>query len=93
MLYESFWLGSVTATDAIANSLRMPSEGYVKAMIPAAYRLYTAVLSELDQVEIIRAFTRASEECRFWPSPATLREFIGRVVSGDPVAGRGQGRR
>jgi hypothetical protein len=85
-LYGSFWLGSVTATDAIANSLRMLSEGYEKAVIPATYRLYTAVLSGLDQVEIIRAFTRASEECRFWPSPATLREFSGRPVSGDPIA-------
>jgi hypothetical protein len=85
-LYERQWLNSQPA-QAIMLSLELLSEGYEKSMKASTYKLYTAVLSGLTKEEIVLAFCRASEECKsFFPSPATLREFSGRVVDGDPIA-------
>jgi hypothetical protein len=72
---------------AIVNSLAMLANGYEKPLTVGTVKLYTAVLWDLDEQEIVRAFSRASEECKgFYPSPPTLREFSGRPVSGDPMA-------
>jgi hypothetical protein len=51
-----------------------------------ALRLYVAVLWDLNPAELIQAFSRAAMECKFFPNPATLREFSSRPVSGDPIA-------
>ena len=35
---------------------------------------------------VVLAFSRAMDECKYWPNPATFRELSGRAVTGDPVA-------
>lgn len=86
-LYASFWQGKRGEITGIADSLNLLAEGYEKTLNPMTYRLYTAALADLTQAEIVLAFARASEECKaYFPSPATLREFSGRAVTGDPLA-------
>ena len=88
-LYESFWqtAGKLrTTTQAIAASLEQLALGFDKPMTPGVYRLYTAVMAELTQEQIVLAFSRASDECKFFPAPALLRDFSGLAASGDPIA-------
>ena len=84
-LYESFWWNTSPA-QAISQSLDQLAEGFEKMLTAATYRLYAATLADLTQEQIVLAFSRATGECQFWPSPATLREFSGRAADGDPVA-------
>jgi hypothetical protein len=92
-LYRSFWIqpskeriGSASPTEAIAASLQLLAEGLPKTLVTSTYRLYTAALAEFNPSEIVLAFCRATEECRYFPAPATLREYSGRAVDGDPIA-------
>jgi hypothetical protein len=48
-------------------------------------RLYIAALEDCTEEEIILGFSRALECCKYFPSPAILREYSGRAVTGDPV--------
>ena len=47
---------------------------------------YLTAFADLSQEQIVLAFSRAATECKFFPTPATLREYAGLVVSGDPIA-------
>jgi hypothetical protein len=40
------------------------------------YKLYAEALSDLSQADIERAAARAMRECRWFPTPKELREFI-----------------
>jgi hypothetical protein len=40
----------------------------------------------LTPAQIIQPFSRALDECRFFPPPATLRELSGQTMTGDAVA-------
>jgi|ERR1700729_1769470 hypothetical protein len=53
---------------------------------PDVAKGYKATLADLTRAEIVLAFSRAHDELKFFPAPATLREFSGRPVSGDPIA-------
>ena len=44
------------------------------------------LLLDLSQSELVLAFSRAAMEAKFFPPPATVREFSGRSASGDPIA-------
>ncbi len=84
-LFRGFW-PKQTPDEAILLSLKEPTAGYEKPVTESMVRLYTAALVDLTQEKIILAFSRAATECKFFPSPATLREFSGRPVTGDPIA-------
>jgi hypothetical protein len=47
---------------------------------------YTAALVELTPSQIIQAFSRALDEAKFSPPPATLRELSGQMMIGDALA-------
>jgi hypothetical protein len=53
-----------------------------------ALATYTAVLLDLTPEQIVQAFSRAAAESKFFPAPATLREYSGRPPSGDPICQR-----
>ncbi len=40
------------------------------------YKLYAEALSDLSQADIERAAARAMRECRWFPTPKELREFV-----------------
>jgi hypothetical protein len=93
-LYASFWVARqeagrvypATPQMAIADSLMQLAEGMPRVLTEATYKLYTAALSPLTPSEIIRAFSRATDELRFFPAPSILREFGGLAADGDPIA-------
>ena len=84
-LYESFWRNTSPA-QAISQSLDQLAEGFEKRLTAATYRLYAATLADLTQADCVQAFSRAALNLRFFPPPATLREFSGRAADGDAVA-------
>lgn len=93
-LYAQFWkeewtgagVSGGTQSEAIAKSLLHLAETLDRKLTPAAIQTYLACLAELTKEEIILAFSRAAQECRFFPPPAILREFSGRAADGDPIA-------
>jgi hypothetical protein len=96
-LYGSFWskrteergramVQPSMPKEAIALSLTNLAEALDRKMTPTLFTSYAASLEDLRPEEIILAFSRAHDECRFFPSPAILREFSGRAVTGDPIA-------
>lgn len=93
-LYAQFWVANlggssvvpVTPEMAIGLSLRHLAETLDRKLTTAAIESYLAGLSGYKPAEIVLAFSRATEECRFFPPPSILREFSGRVVEGDPIA-------
>jgi hypothetical protein len=84
-LYASFWKNKGKQS-AILLSLKELAEGFEKPLTAGMVRLYTAVLAEMTQEQIVLAFSRATDECKFFPAPALLRDFSGLAVSGDPIA-------
>ena len=89
-LYDSLWTqnSSVSAqrTMAIAASLDLLAQLLERKINPDVAKGYKATLADLTRAEIVLAFSRAHDELKFFPAPATLREFSGRPVSGDPIA-------
>jgi hypothetical protein len=83
-LFNGCWLKS-TPRAAILKSLSVLANGYEKPLTDGMVMLYTAALLDLSPPEIVLAFARATEECKFFPSPATLREYSGQSSSGDPI--------
>ena len=77
---------SVQRVVAIASSLDMLAKLLDRKTTSTIAIGYDATLEDLTQEEIVLAFSRAHDECKFFPSPATLREFSGRPVTGDPIA-------
>ena len=57
-----------------------------------ALKTCIGVLLDLTQHQTVLAFFRAATECRFFPAPATLREYAGLVVSGAPIVAEAKGR-
>jgi len=93
-LFAAYWTNSqrngvisIPPEVAISASLLHLAETLDRKLTDNALKSYIAVLSELRQEEVILAFSRAVRECKgFFPSPATLLDFSGRVVTGDPIA-------
>jgi hypothetical protein len=71
---------------AIAASLDMLAQVHDKKIKPDVVKAYAASLEDLLPSQIIQAFSRALDEAKFMPFTATLREYSGRPVSGDPIA-------
>jgi hypothetical protein len=89
ILYANLWeINGKPSTPraAVGTSMLHLAECFDKALTPRLLEVYTASLAELTPSEIIMAFSRATEECRFFPPPAILREFSGHAADGDPVA-------
>ena len=82
--FENFYLANPKT--GLAASIQFLAEVLGKEMTKNTAMGYHDTLGTLTQDEAILAFARAQEECKFFPSPATLREFSGRAVTGDPVA-------
>jgi hypothetical protein len=51
-----------------------------------APRGYIAALLDLKPSQVIQAFSRALDDSKFFPPPATLRELSGQTMTGDGVA-------
>jgi hypothetical protein len=82
--FENFY--QVNPKTALAESIRFLAEVLGKEMTRNIAMGYLDTLGTLTQDEAILALSRAQEECKFFPPPATLLEFSGRAVTGDPVA-------
>lgn len=85
-LYASFWRSPASKAGAILNSIRQLAATFDKGVSEAQAKGIAASLEEMTREEIVLAFSRAQDECRFFPVPAILREFSGRAVTGDPIA-------
>jgi hypothetical protein len=91
-LFSGFWTnsqrkGTTTTTEAaITASLLAVAETLDRKLTPTTIKTYLAVLSDLTREQNIQAFSRAAAECRFFPSPAALREMSGSAAAGDPIA-------
>jgi hypothetical protein len=83
-LYARLWSGPRKM--AILGSLERLAEVYDRKLTPTMCQLYEAVMTDWSMEETVLAFARATEECKYFPSPALLREFSGRAVTGDPIA-------
>jgi hypothetical protein len=86
--FSGFWpTGGLTSSSnvqrlqgqALANSLIALSESLDRTLTERAMQAYVAVLSQLSREEAIKAFSRALEECRYFPTPSQLLEFAGRT--------------
>jgi hypothetical protein len=75
-----------TKAEAIGDSLQHLAATFRTTLTQAEIKSFLATLLPMASLEIIQAFARVTVECRFFPNPATLREFSGRPVSGDPIA-------
>jgi hypothetical protein len=82
--FENFY--QVNPKTALAESIRFLAEVRGKEMTRNIAMGYLDTLGTLTQDEAILALSRAQEECKFFPPPATLLELSGRAVTGDPVA-------
>jgi propanediol dehydratase small subunit len=67
-------------------SLGTLAETLGRKLTQNALATYSAVLADLTRDNVILAFSRAAMECKFFPAPATLREYSGRAPTGDPLA-------
>jgi hypothetical protein len=56
------------------------------SFFPRSLKRCLMSLLNLSQREIVLAFSRAATESKFFPAPATLREFSGRAATGDSIA-------
>jgi hypothetical protein len=90
--FGALWKNTTRKTNppkvATAPSLAYLAETLERNLTPAETKTYVAAMAELSQEENVLAFSRAATESKFFPSPATLREYSGRSVSGDPIASR-----
>lgn len=50
-----------------------------KELTPEALRVYLAALMPYPPAKLVPAFVRAVQECKYFPSPAELLDFAGRV--------------
>ena len=75
----------VDKIEGIVLSLEAMAECYDKTIPPQTARLYIAALEDCSKEQIILAFSRAIEECKFFPSPSILREFSGLAAFGNPL--------
>jgi hypothetical protein len=75
LFYEQFWRGDREA--AIVNSLTRLAAIFERNLTVSMGELYIAALADLSPTEIIQAFTRATEQAKFFPVPAILREYAG----------------
>lgn len=71
---------------AVGHCMLHLAEAFDKTLNPRLMEVYFAALEGLSPNQLALAFSRATEECRFFPPPAILREFSGRAADGDPVA-------
>jgi len=85
-LYAGFWETNQTPKRAVGASLLHLADTLGRELSKPAIQSYLAALAEFNREEIILAFSRATEECRFFPPPAILREYSGRAADGDPIA-------
>jgi hypothetical protein len=85
-LYERLWPQGMKPAQAIGAYLIHLAETLDRQLSTKAIESYLAVLTELTREQNILAFSRATEECKFFPAPALLREFSGLAVTGDPIA-------
>jgi hypothetical protein len=83
-LFESFFRADPRT--ATTESIRYLEEMFKNELTESVRFGYMAALAPLDDWQQITAFSRALEECRYFPSPSILREFSGRAVTGDPLA-------
>jgi hypothetical protein len=92
-LYESLWSGCVNgmlghpSAPAVATvaCLTQLATVFDRKLSPELLESYTASLETLSRPQIIQAFSRAQDECHFWPVPAKLLELSGQVAHGDPI--------
>jgi hypothetical protein len=77
--YERLWRGQ-TRQKAIANSLTHIAAIFERSLTVSMGDLYTAAMADLSQAEIVSAFSRATEQARFFPASVILREIVGRDV-------------
>lgn len=75
-----------TQRSAVGHCMLYLAEGFDKTLNPRLLELYLAALEDLNPSQLALAFSRATEECKFFPPPAILREFSGRAADGDPIA-------
>lgn len=93
-LYRSFWNKGRGGTmelqpsrkESIGLSMVHLAMALDKKMSRMLLEVYEVSLADLEPAEIIQAFSRAHDELKYFPPPATLREFSGRAVTGDPIA-------
>jgi hypothetical protein len=76
---------------AIAESLDTLAQHLDRTITTTMVASYYASLEDLTREEIVLAFSRARDESKFLPAPATLREYSGRPIAGRPVAAEGRG--
>jgi len=88
--YDALWTkqssGSAQRAMAIAASLDALAQIHDRKITPTMAEGYHASLADLTREELVLAFSRAQNELKFFPLPATLREYSGRPATGDPVA-------
>jgi hypothetical protein len=86
-LFSDCWGPGKTQAQAVGASLLILADALdrdiSKGKTAAAY---VAEMNELRPNECILAFCRALRECKYFPPPATLREYSGRAADGDPIA-------
>jgi hypothetical protein len=82
--FESFYLANPKT--GLVESIQHLAEVLGKEITKNIVMGYHDTLLPLTQDEAILAFSRAQEECNFFPSPSTLRALSGRAVTGDPIA-------
>jgi hypothetical protein len=85
-LYAEFWQQHQTPRAALGASLLLLAEALERNLSDPTLNTYLAALSGLSRQQAILAFARATEECRYFPAPATLLEYSGRGVTGDAIA-------
>lgn len=76
MLFSALWNPRMTHEQSIAAALGTLAQTLDKDLSkPATIPSYVAVLMPASSAQCIQAFSRALETCRFFPSPAELRDF------------------
>lgn len=92
-LYESLWrqhggekpTPSDAEKTAAIGAMLLELAKALDRNVTQSVRLYVAALWDLNPTDLVRAFARTTEEDRYWPTPARLRELSGRASMGDPL--------
>jgi hypothetical protein len=69
-----------------ASTLLHPAETLDRKLTENELKGYTAALVELESLQIIRAFSRAATESKFFPAPAALCNYRTCAATSDLMA-------
>lgn len=90
-LYANFWpttgrpLTHGDQVTSVAFSMRNLAETFRIELTPSMISTYAASLERLSVAQAIQAFSRAQDECKFFPTTAELLALSGSRGEGDPV--------